>query len=46
LDLPLHSVFEKPTIAGLAERIMILQQSIQQMQTTPSEQSGRKEISL
>ncbi|MGH1392473.1 MAG: amino acid adenylation domain-containing protein [Trichormus sp.] len=46
LDLPLHSVFEKPTIAGLAERIMILQQSIQQMQTTPSEQSGRQEISL
>ena len=46
LDLPLHSVFEKPTIAGLAERITILQQSIQQMQTTPFNQSGRKEISL
>ncbi|WP_414575220.1 amino acid adenylation domain-containing protein [Anabaena sp. CCY 9402-a] len=46
LDLPLHSVFEKPTIAGLAELIEILQQSIQQMQTTPSSQPGRKEISL
>jgi amino acid adenylation domain-containing protein len=46
LDLPLHSVFEKPTIAGLAELIEILQQSIQQMQTTPSSQLGRKEISL
>ncbi|MDB9316589.1 amino acid adenylation domain-containing protein [Nodularia spumigena] len=46
LDLPLHSVFEKPTIAGLAEGIEILQQTIQQMQTTPSDQPGRKEISL
>ncbi|MEA5617542.1 amino acid adenylation domain-containing protein [Cronbergia sp. UHCC 0137] len=46
LDLPLHSVFEKPTIAGLAELIEILQQSIQQMASTPSNKLGRKEISL
>jgi amino acid adenylation domain-containing protein len=52
LDLSLGSLFEKPTIATLAEYIEILQKSIQQMQAnssiniTSNTKTGRKEIEI
>jgi amino acid adenylation domain-containing protein len=46
LDLPLRSLFEKPTIAALAEHIQTLQMTIQQLQNPVGTSTGRKEISL
>jgi amino acid adenylation domain-containing protein len=46
LDLPLGSLFEKPTIATLAEYIEILQKSGQKIPTSPVSTSARKEIEL
>jgi amino acid adenylation domain-containing protein len=46
LDLPLGSLFEKQTIAALAQYIDILLHSVQQMQFDSTSTSGRKEIEL
>jgi acyl carrier protein len=46
LDLPLGSLFEKPSVAALAQYINILLHSVQQMQFTPNSTLGRKEIEL
>jgi amino acid adenylation domain-containing protein len=45
LDLPLRSLFERPTIAQLADYIQTLQQTLTQMQP-PLATAGRKEIEL
>jgi acyl carrier protein len=46
MDLPLRSLFEFPTIAGLSDQIQALQITLQNLQTTPTSVSGRKEIEL
>jgi amino acid adenylation domain-containing protein len=46
LDLPLRSLFEFPTIAGLSDQIQALQITMQNLQTTPASTPDRKEIEL
>ena len=46
LDLPLRSLFEKPTLAAIAEYIQTLQMTIQQLQRPVDTTTGRKEIEL
>jgi amino acid adenylation domain-containing protein len=46
LDLPLRSLFEQPTIAGLAEQIQTLQLTIRNLHTAPTHAPDRKEIEL
>ena len=45
LDLPLRSIFEKPTIVAIAEYIQAIQITIQQ-QNPNTRTTGRKEIEL
>ena len=46
LDLPLRSIFEKPTIAAIAEHIEALKITIQQLQSSNTPTTGHKEIEL
>jgi amino acid adenylation domain-containing protein len=46
LDLPLRSIFEKPTIVAIAEHIQALQITIQSMKNSNTPTTGRKEIEL
>ncbi len=53
LDIPLRSLLERPTVAALAERIDVMQQTLKQIESPadpsadPSaNQAGRKEIEL
>jgi amino acid adenylation domain-containing protein len=46
LDLPLRSLFEFPTIAGLSDQIQALQISLQHLQPPPASAPDRKEIEL
>jgi amino acid adenylation domain-containing protein len=44
LDIPLRNLLEKPTVAALAERIEVMQKTVQQLETPVPK--GRKEIEL
>ena len=44
VKLPLSSVFEHPTAAGLAKRIEQLRQSVRELETAPSRVLGEREV--
>jgi acyl transferase domain-containing protein/NADPH:quinone reductase-like Zn-dependent oxidoreductase/SAM-dependent methyltransferase/acyl carrier protein len=44
VKLPLSSVFEHPTAAGLAKRIEQLRQSIRELETAPARALGEREV--
>jgi NADPH:quinone reductase-like Zn-dependent oxidoreductase/acyl carrier protein len=44
VKLPLSSVFEQPTAAGLASRVERLRESLRELETAPSTQPGSNEV--
>jgi hypothetical protein len=47
MDIPLRTLFEKPTVYSLAERISTMQMTLQQFSQSDSIQKGnRKEMEI